>query len=293
MPFFANLTEPTLTDYATAFPEARVLVAAGRIQRENPRLCAMDNVEAMAVGDAVPELAEQGLHVHVWDGLMEGKLINLSQFRFGARRGTSEPTLFWHEPSGTLLNGGHAWLYWGETTAVSWLARRLFGMKKGEVVWSPGYYSVFDRPRCAESARRVVDWPVESLLDLHHARRAPRERRTRQDGGALPADGRRQLGGLAVKHGRPPDPRRQGHRRRLEVPQDLSLRRRNVIRPTCSLAATVFARRNVVRTRDPSDVTKKRRDRTPEPSRAEVKLENRDRSVLDPPPVPLEQTKRA
>lgn len=157
----------SLAHYARAFPEARVLVAAGRIEREAPELCALDNVEAMAPGDALPELARAGLHVHVWDGLMEGRFPNTVQGRFFVPRGTAEPTLFFHERSKTLLNGGHGWWYWGRESAVPWLARKLLGMRQGEVVWSPRHYFVWDRDRCAASARRVVEWDFEQLLDLH------------------------------------------------------------------------------------------------------------------------------
>jgi len=156
-----------LPHYARAFPDARVMVAAGRIQRENPELCGMHNVELMAPGDAVPELASQGFHVHIWEGWMETPLINRIQFRWGAKLGTTEPTMFWHEESGTLLNGGHNWFYWGDKVAFPWIARKIFKMKKGEVTWSPSHYKVFDEARCQESARRVVDWKFHTLLDLH------------------------------------------------------------------------------------------------------------------------------
>ncbi len=63
----------SLHHYAEASPDARVMVAAGRIEREKPVLCALDNVQAMPLGDPLPELAAQGLHVHIWDGLMEGQ----------------------------------------------------------------------------------------------------------------------------------------------------------------------------------------------------------------------------
>lgn len=157
----------SLAHYAEAFPDARVLVAAGRIERENPDLCARENVETMGVGDVLPELAAQGFHVHVWDGLMEGSLSNLAQLRFGAPRGTAEPTLFFHEESRTLLNGGHGWWYWGEEASVPWPMRKLLGMVKGEIVWSSRHYTVHDRPRCAASAARVLGWEFDSLLDLH------------------------------------------------------------------------------------------------------------------------------
>ena len=157
----------SLHHYASAFPEARVLLAAGRIQRENPSLCAMENVEAMPLGDAVPELAAQGFHVHVWDGLMEGKLTNQAQFRFRALRGTAEPTLFFYEESGTLLNGGHGWWYWGDKTPMPWIARKLLKMSPGKLTWSPKHYTIFDEARCAASAARVLDWQFDTLLDVH------------------------------------------------------------------------------------------------------------------------------
>lgn len=157
----------SLAHYARAFPEAGIYVAAGRIPRVNPELCAMDNVHAMPPGDALPELAAQGFHVHVWDGLMEGRIGNVVQGKFFEPRGTAEPTLFFHEESRTLLNGGHGWWYWGEQAPVPWLARKLFRMKQGQVVWSPKHYCVFDEARCQASARRVLEWEVEQLLDLH------------------------------------------------------------------------------------------------------------------------------
>ena len=157
----------SLPEYARAFPDARVCVAAGRIERENPTLCALDNVETMPVGDVLPELSRQGLHVHVWDGFMEGRIINRSQFRFGARRGTAEPTVFWHEPSGSFLNGGHGWFYWAEGDSPPWLVRKMMHLREGEVTWSPIHYSVHDEPRCIDSARRILDWRFEHLLDLH------------------------------------------------------------------------------------------------------------------------------
>lgn len=157
----------SLHHYAAAFPEARVLVAAGRIERENPTLCALDNVEAMPVGDVLPELSACGFHVHVWDGWMEGKIISYSQLRFGSRRGTAEPTVFFHEESRTLLNGGHGWWYWGEKPAVPWPVRKLLKMARGEVVWSPVHYRVFDEARCAASAARILEWNFDRLLDLH------------------------------------------------------------------------------------------------------------------------------
>ena len=157
----------SLDKYAVAFPDARVCVAAGRIERENPALCALDNVETMASGDALPELSKQGFHVHVWDGFMEGKILSQSQFRFGAKRGTAEPTVFWHESSGAFLNGGHGWFYWAEGDKQPWLIRRLMRLKQGQVTWSPLHYSMHDRGRCIESARRILDWRFDRLLDLH------------------------------------------------------------------------------------------------------------------------------
>jgi len=157
----------SLAKYAEAFPDARVCVAAGRIQRENPELCALDNVETMAVGDALPELSQQGFHVHVWDGFMEGKILNQSQFRIGAKRGTSEPTVFWHEASNTFLNGGHGWFYWSEGDKQPWLIRKMMRLQQGQVTWSPIHYSMHDRARCIESGRRILDWRFDRLLDLH------------------------------------------------------------------------------------------------------------------------------
>ncbi|MDD9944965.1 MAG: hypothetical protein OXU20_28235 [Myxococcales bacterium] len=157
----------SLAAYARAFPEARVCVAEGRLQRENPALCAMDNVELMAVGDALPELSRQGLHVHVWDGFMEQSLANRAQFRFGARRGTAEPTVFWHEASGIFVNGGHGWFYWAEGDKQPWLIRRLLKPREGAIVWSPVHYSVHDPKRCIASAQRILDWRFEHLVDLH------------------------------------------------------------------------------------------------------------------------------
>jgi hypothetical protein len=40
-------------------------------------------------------------------------------------------------------------------------------MKEGGVVWSPSHYRMHDRLRCQASARRVLDWKFETLLDLH------------------------------------------------------------------------------------------------------------------------------
>jgi hypothetical protein len=157
----------SLGHYAKAFPDARVVVAAGRIQRENPTLCALDNVETIPAGDVLPELAALGFHVHVWDGLMEGTLSNLSQLRFNAPRGTAEPVLFFHEQSATLLNGGHGWWYWGEKVALPWPARKLLGLVEGEVTWSSRHYTCFDAERCAASAARVLEWGFDTLLDLH------------------------------------------------------------------------------------------------------------------------------
>jgi len=157
----------SLDKYAEAFPDVRICVAAGRLERENPALCALDNVETMPVGDVLPELSRQGLHVHVWDGFMEGTFANKAQFRFGAKRGTSEPTVVWHEASGTFLNGGHGWFYWADGDKQPWLIRRLMKLRKGEVVWSPIHYAMHDSARCVESARRILDWRFEHLLDLH------------------------------------------------------------------------------------------------------------------------------
>jgi len=157
----------SLDKYALAFPDARVCVAAGRIERENPALCALDNVETMTAGDALPELSRQGFHVHVWDGFMEGAILNRAQFRFGAKRGTSEPTVFWHETSGSFLNGGHGWFYWAEADKQPWLIRKMMRLRKGEVVWSPVHYSVHDEKRCIESGKRILDWRFDNLLDLH------------------------------------------------------------------------------------------------------------------------------
>jgi len=157
----------SLPHYARVFPDAKIYVAGGRIQRENPKLCALPSVEVMAPGNACPDLAARGFHVHVWDGLMEGKTGNWAQFRFGAKRGIAEPTLFFHESSQTLLNGGHAWWYWGKDSFIPWPARKMFKMKRGEVVWSPKHYSVFDKARCAASAAQVLRWSFDELLDLH------------------------------------------------------------------------------------------------------------------------------
>lgn len=157
----------SLTPYAEAFPDAKIGIAKGRIERENPAVCALGNVMLLPPGDVCPELRARGFHVHVWDGLMEGKITNLVQARFRAKRGTAEPTLFFHEPSRTLLNGGHGWWYWGEKTFLPWPARKLFGMRQGAVVWSPYHYTVFDKDRCAASAERVLGWDFDTLLDVH------------------------------------------------------------------------------------------------------------------------------
>jgi hypothetical protein len=157
----------SLMAYAEAFPDARVCVAAGRIQRENPALCAMPNVLVMPPGDALPELSRRGFHVHVWDGFMEQGFVSKSQFRFGAKRGTAEPTVFWHEASGIFVNGGHGWVYWAEGDKQPWLLRKLLKAREGAVVWSPLHYSVFDAKRCAASGERILDWRFEHLVDLH------------------------------------------------------------------------------------------------------------------------------
>ncbi len=157
----------SLAAYATAFPEARVWVASGRIERENPDLCALPNVGVLPVGDVLPELARGGFCVHVWDGLMVGRIGNVVQGRLFKKRGTAEPVLFHHKKSRTLLNGGHGWWVWGDDTFLPWVARKLFRMRRGDVVWSPFHYLVFDRDRCASSAARVLHWEVDELLDLH------------------------------------------------------------------------------------------------------------------------------
>lgn len=157
----------TLGLYAEAFPDARVCVGAGRVERENPALCAMDNVEMLAHGDALPELSSQGLHVHVWDGFMEGNIMNRSQGRFSAKRGTAEPLVFWHEASNSLLNGGHGWFYWAAADKQPWLVQKVMRLKRGQVTWSPFHYTIHDAARCAASAERVLDWKFDRWLDLH------------------------------------------------------------------------------------------------------------------------------
>ena len=157
----------SLDTYAREFSDARVCVAAGRIERENPALCALDNVETLPPGDALPELSRQGFHVHVWGGFMEGAILNRSQFRFGAPRGTAEPTVFWHEASGTFINGGHGWYYWAEGDKVPWLIRKMLKLREGAVNWSPVHYEVFDEARCIDGGRRILDWRFDKLIDLH------------------------------------------------------------------------------------------------------------------------------
>jgi hypothetical protein len=157
----------SLVPYAKAFPEARVVVSAGRIERENPALCALDNVETIPKGDALPELAAAGLHVHVWDGWMDGRLLARAQFRFRCPLGTTEPTLFFHAPTRSLINGGHGWFLWGKGDALPLPVRLLLRAREGEVVWSPRHHVVFDEERCQASAARLLEWPVETLLDLH------------------------------------------------------------------------------------------------------------------------------
>lgn len=54
----------SLARYARAFPEARDLVAAGRVPRVNPALMALGHVEAWSADAPPPELAAAGLHLH-------------------------------------------------------------------------------------------------------------------------------------------------------------------------------------------------------------------------------------
>ncbi|EDM79854.1 hypothetical protein PPSIR1_32183 [Plesiocystis pacifica SIR-1] len=158
----------SLIPYAEAFPDVPIYVAAGRIERENPTLCALPNVERLGEGDALPELGRMGLHVHVWGGFMEGKLVNRTQLRFGARRGTAEPLLVWHEASGAFINGGHGWFSWPVgAKPLPWPASRMLKLREGHVTWSPVHYSVHDHARAAAGAQRTLDWNFEHILDLH------------------------------------------------------------------------------------------------------------------------------
>lgn len=157
----------SLRAYAERFPDAQVCVAAGRLERENPELFTLPNVTKLAVGDALPELQAQGFHVHVWDGFMEQAFASKAQFRFGAKRGTAEPTVFWHEASDIFVNGGHGWFYWAEGDRQPWLLRKLLELQEGKVVWSPLHYAVHDAKRCIDSAQRILDWRFKHLMDLH------------------------------------------------------------------------------------------------------------------------------
>ena len=99
---------------------------------------------------------------------MEEGFVNKSQFRFGAPRGTAEPTVFWHEASKSFINGGHGWFYWASgDKAVPFPIRRAMKPREGAIVWSPIHYAVHDVARAIEGGKRILDWKFENILDLH------------------------------------------------------------------------------------------------------------------------------
>ena len=65
------------------------------------------------------------------------------------------------------MNGGHGWWYWGEKNAIPWLARKIVGMKKGQLVQSKKHYKIYDNALCSRAAKQILDWKFDVLLDLH------------------------------------------------------------------------------------------------------------------------------
>lgn len=173
----------SLPAYARAFPDARVLVADGRIPRANPALVALNNVEVYPVDQPPADLAAAGLQIEVLAGLMEGggtrraQLLTAGDFRYVCD--SVEPLMVLHTPSGVITSGGHHWWFVPDghevivLPGVLKLLLRLMGL--GLEYLTPGQvsceihhnFAIHDRAALQASCARVLAWDFDGLLDLH------------------------------------------------------------------------------------------------------------------------------
>jgi len=174
----------SLSEYAKAFPDARVLVAEGRIPRTNPDLLALGNVEAYPVDAPPGALAAAGLRLLVVRGLMEGPgAAKVQRFTAGKKDyvcDSTEPLMAFHEPTGAVSSGGHQWWFVPEgqknVFSVPWIMSmmlRVFGLGFGYM--TPGAiacetnnsFAIHDRDALQASAREILSWEFDGLIDLH------------------------------------------------------------------------------------------------------------------------------
>jgi len=175
----------SLVHYARAFPEARVCVADGRIPRANPELMAEPNVHAYPPDAPPVELAQAGLRIHVVQGLMEGsrstRVALVAEFDWSYVPNSTEPLMVLHEPTGTITNGGHQWMYVpaDEVGVFEAPAFMMFMMKllikadmrfavPGRVTLAPdGGFAIHDRQALSASCREILSWDFDQMLDIH------------------------------------------------------------------------------------------------------------------------------
>jgi hypothetical protein len=174
----------SLHRYAEAFPDARICIPAGRIERHNTELFKFSNAETYT-GDTVPaELAAGGLDVILWEGLVEGptaKKFARLQMNFSYALGDVQPQCFLHRPSGTITNGGHhMWFCGGSEEEVfkmpgpmKFIMKLVTGARfdyvvPGKIMLDPNLsYSVADRAKVQASAKRVLAWEFDKMIDIH------------------------------------------------------------------------------------------------------------------------------
>ncbi len=174
----------SLHNYAAAFPEARVCVPDGRIPRQNPELMALGNVETYTADTVPAELSAGGLEIAVWEGLLEGpmaKKFQRMQFNFGYELGDIQPQCFLHRPTGTITNGGHHMWYRapeGEPVftmpgIMKFMIKLMVGQSfdyivPGKLSADPnGSYAIGDREKVQASARAILDWEFDRMIDVH------------------------------------------------------------------------------------------------------------------------------
>lgn len=174
-----NLNLPT---YAEAFPEARVCIPRGRIPRVHPELLLHDNVELYPVDAPPPELADAGLQVMVFRGMCEGPTSARFQKmsgNLGYRCESAEPQVFLHVPTGTITNGGHHMWYQHDdrplmqmSSASRFMMEKLMGVRfdiEPGSLWieENGAFAIADRDLVQASARRILGWTFDKMIDIH------------------------------------------------------------------------------------------------------------------------------
>ena len=182
--------------YAAAFPDARICIPTGRIDRHNPDLMKIANIEGYTANTVPPELAAAGLDVLVWEGRGEGmwegmwegkwegpisKKFAKMEVHFSYECGDIQPQCFLHRPSGTISNGGHHMWYHDASNAevlkapgfVKWILKTLVGvsfdyMQPNKMCTEPGgSYVIFDKAALQKSVNALLGWKVDRMTDFH------------------------------------------------------------------------------------------------------------------------------